>query len=387
MRNVAEDPPAVPLLDINRENRLVRDEIQQAMARVCDQGCFLHGDEVRKLEAALAARCGVPHAVSCASGADALLLALMAHEIGPGDEVILPSFTFFATAGAVWRLGARPIFVDIDPVTYNLSPALVEAAITSRTRAVIPVHLFGRCAEMQAIVEIAQRHQILVVEDAAQAIAAAHRDRAAGAWGDIGCFSFYPTKNLGGFGDGGMLTVGDETTAERLRLLAAHGMQPRYYHSHVGINSRLDTLQAAVLNVKEGQLDRLTDRRRANAARYREWLATAVDATQLVLPEEDADGFHVWNQFTIRVPGGRRDALRSFLQERRIGTEVYYPVPLHQQVCFADLGYGPGSLPHTENAAAEVLSLPVFPELSEAEQHAVVTGVTEFFAASSRAVA
>ena len=240
---------------------------------------------------------------------------------------------------------------------------------------------------MQAIVEIAQRHQILVVEDAAQAIAAVHRDRAAGAWGDIGCFSFYPTKNLGGFGDGGMLTTGDEATAERLRLLAAHGMQPRYYHSHVGINSRLDTLQAAVLNVKEGQLDRLTDRRRANAARYRDWFAAAVDATQLVLPEEDASGFHVWNQFTVRVPGGRRDALRSFLQERRSGSEVYYPVPLHQQVCFADLGYGPGSLPHTETAAAEVLSLPVFPELSEAEQHAVVTGVTEFFAASSRAVA
>ena len=387
MRNVAEDPPAVPLLDINRENRLVRDEIQQAMARVCDQGCFLHGGEVRQLEAALAARCGVPYAVSCGSGSDALLLSLMAHEIGSGDEVILPSFTFFATAGAVWRLGARPIFVDIDPVTYNLDPALVEAAITPRTRAVIPVHLFGRCADMQAIVEIAERHQVLVVEDAAQAIAAVHRDRAAGAWGDIGCFSFYPTKNLGGFGDGGMLTTGDEQTAERLRLLAAHGMQPRYYHSHVGINSRLDTLQAAVLNVKEGQLDRLTDRRRTNAARYREWFATEVDATQLVLPEEDPDGFHVWNQFTVRVPDGRRDGLRSFLQDRRIGTEVYYPVPLHQQVCFAELGYGTGSLPHTENAAAEVLSLPIFPELSEVEQRAVVTGVAEFFAASSRAVA
>ena len=387
MRNVAEDPPAVPLLDINRENRLVRDEIQEAMARVCDQGCFLHGGEVRQLEATVAARCGVPHAVSCASGSDALLLALMSHQIGPGDEVILPSFTFFATAGAVWRLGARPVFVDIDPITYNLSPELTEAAITSRTRAVIPVHLFGCCADMQAIGEIAERHELLVVEDAAQAIAALHRGRAAGAWGDIGCFSFYPTKNLGGFGDGGMLTVRDEQIAERLRLLAAHGMQPRYYHSKVGINSRLDTLQAAVLNVKERQLDRLTSRRRANAERYREWFSPVLDAGQLVLPEDDTDGLHVWNQFTVRVPDGRRDALRSFLQEREIGTEVYYPVPLHQQVCFAELGYGPGSLPHTEGAAAEVLSLPIFPELREAEQRAVVMGVTDFFAASSRAVA
>ncbi|MAV34461.1 MAG: transcriptional regulator [Planctomycetaceae bacterium] len=387
MRTAPEDSPAVPLLDINRENRLVRDEVQQALARVCDAGCFLYGDEVRRLEARIAERCQVAHAVSCASGSDALLLALMAHRIGAGDEVILPSFTFFATAGAVWRLGARPVFVDIDPVTYNLSPERVEAAITPRTRAVIPVHLFGRCAEMAAIGELAGRRDLMVIEDAAQAIAAVHGDRAAGAWGDIGCFSFYPTKNLGGFGDGGMLTTSDQATAERLRLLAAHGMHPRYYHSRVGINSRLDTLQAAVLNIKEGQLDRMTARRRANADRYREWFSATVDEAQVILPADDPHGFHVWNQFTMRIPDGRRDALRSFLQDRQIGTEVYYPVPLHRQDCFAELGYGSESLPHTECAAAEVLSLPIFPELTVAEQRAVVGGVADFFSAANRAVA
>jgi dTDP-4-amino-4,6-dideoxygalactose transaminase len=360
------------LLDINRGNQPLRDEILDAITRVCDSGRFLYGPDVTKLEEAVAAVCETGHAIGCASGSDALLLSLMAIEVGPGDEVITPSFTFFATASPIWRLGAKTVFVDIDPKTFNIDPHEVEKAITPATKAIIPVHLFGQCADMDAICGIAARHGLKVIEDAAQSICAEHRGRPAGSMGDVGCFSFYPTKNLGGFGDGGMITTKDEELAGKLRKLAAHGMKPRYHHSTVGINSRLDTIQAAVLNVKLTQLGKWTNQRRANAARYRELFTAAGLDAYLGLPQEQSDVFHVWNQYTIRVPDGRRNELRERLMERNIGSEIYYPVPLHLQECFAPLGYEPGSLPLTEQAADEVLSLPIFPELTKQEQQLVV---------------
>jgi dTDP-4-amino-4,6-dideoxygalactose transaminase len=370
-------PRSVPLLDVNRSNAALREEFLRAIAAVCDSGRFLYGPDVHEFERAVAAICDVRHAIGCASGSDALLLALMAYDVGPGDEVITTSFTFFATASCIWRLGACPVFVDIEPDGFNIDPERIEAAVTPCTRAIIPVHLFGQCADMGAIHDIASRHNLKVIEDAAQSIGAEYRARPAGSIGDIGCFSFYPTKNLGGFGDGGMLTTNDDDLAGRLRQLAAHGMQPRYYHSMVGINSRLDSIQAAVLNVKLAQLGRWSSQRRANAARYHRLFAESGLDRWLVMPEQLPQRYHVWNQFTVRVPDGRRDALRARLTEMKIGTEVYYPIPLHQQECFRALGYEAGSLPETELAAREVLSLPIFPELTAAEQQLVVSSIEE----------
>lgn len=365
----------VPLLDVGRGNAPLREEFLAAVAAVIDSGRFLHGPEVTQFENNVAQLCGVQHAIGCASGSDALLLALMALDIGPGDEVIVPSFTFFATASAVMRLGAKPVFADIDPVTFNIAPAAVEAAVTPATRAIIPVHLFGQCADMQAILDIARRHKLRVIEDAAQAIGATHHGRPAGSLGDIGCLSFYPTKNLGGFGDGGMLTTSDGELAQRLRLLAAHGMSPRYHHREIGINSRLDTMQAAILGVKLQYLGEWTAARQANAARYWQLFREAELDQALALPQS-APG-HVWNQYTIRVPGGRRDEVRSQLAQAGVGAEIYYPVPLHMQQCFTSLGYREGSLPATEQAAREVLSLPIFPELTDAELQTVVCRLGE----------
>ncbi|MEO8498069.1 MAG: DegT/DnrJ/EryC1/StrS family aminotransferase, partial [Planctomycetota bacterium] len=363
-QNRTIEPQNVPLLDIVGENRPLHEEILEAIREVFESGRFLYGPAVSELESALAELSGAKHAIGCASGSDALLLALMAMNIGPGDEVIVPSFTFFATASAVDRLGAKIVFVDIDPTTFNLDPAKVAAAITPNTKAVIPVHLFGRAADMTELQRIADAAGIRVIEDAAQAIGAKHRDRGVGAWGDVGCFSFYPTKNLGGCGDGGMLTTSDDELAERLRLFAAHGMNPRYYHRVVGINSRLDTLQAVALCVKMKHLPRWTESRRQNAARYHELFAAAGLTDQFVLPADDTDGTHVWNQFTIRVPDSRRDGLRSHLAALRIASEIYYPIPLHQQECFRHVDHVPGSLVESERAAAEVLSLPVYPDLT-----------------------
>lgn len=362
---------SVPLLDMSRSYHLLRDEILDALSSVCQSGRFLHGPDVTKLEESVADLTEVDHAIGCASGSDALLLALMALDVGPGAEVIVPSFTFFATASAVWRVGARPVFVDIEPDTFNLSPAAVARAITPATRAIIPVHLFGQCAAMTELNEIARRYELHVIEDVAQAIGARHAGRMAGSWGAIGCLSFYPTKNLGGFGDGGMLTTNDAEIADRLRLLASHGMRPRYYHQAVGINSRLDSLQAAVLNVKFPHLKLATHRRAANAARYCELAAAGLDQW-VELPKTRPENEHVWNQFTIRVPHGQRDALRAQLASQGVGSEIYYPVPLHRQQCFQSLGYGEGSLPETERAASEVLSLPIFPELTDAELRTVI---------------
>jgi dTDP-4-amino-4,6-dideoxygalactose transaminase len=358
----------VPLLDVGRGNGPLLAEINAALARVCASGRFVLGPDVQELERKIEAYTGAKHAVACASGSDALLLALMAYDIGPGDEVICPSFTFFATASAVHRLGARPVFVEIDPVTFNVDPAAVSAAITARTKAILPVHLFGQCAAMDELLAIAKKHKLPLIEDAAQAIGAQHRGRHAGAMGDIGCFSFYPTKNLGGFGDGGLLTTNDEAIATRLRRLASHGMNPRYYHSVVGINSRLDTLQAAVLNIKLPHLDAWAAARQTNAARYHELFTAAGLHEILTLPATDSACTHVWNQYTVRVPGGQRDAVRTELAAVGIGAEIYYPLPLHRQECFAALGYAAGSLPITEQAAVEVLSLPIFPELADEEQ-------------------
>ena len=387
----AEQPAArndaVPLLDVSRGNDPLRAEILEAITDVCDSGRFVYGPSCQQLETRVATLCGATYGIGCASGSDALLLALMAIDTRPGDEVIVPSFTFFATASAAWRLGARPVFVDIDPNTFNLDPAQVETAVTSKTRAIIPVHLFGRCADMDPINQIAAQHGLSVIEDAAQSIGAGYRGRAAGSLGDIGCFSFYPTKNLGGFGDAGLLTTSSEELATKLRLLANHGMHPRYFHRVVGINSRLDSIQAAVLNVKLNQLSRWTEARQTNAARYTEMFVAAGLDAKLPLPADSSDSNHVWNQYTIRVPDGRREELRQHLASAQIGTEIYYPIPLHQQECFAELGYEPGCLPETERAAAEVLSLPIFPELTADEQRIVVDCIVDFYAAHGREAA
>ena len=373
--------PAVPLLALDRQYAVLRDAIRGALDRVCDSGKFVLGPDVHDLEAELAQSLSVPHVISCASGSDALLLALMAFDIKPGDEVILPSYTFFATASAVTRLGAVPIFADIDPITYLIDPADVKKKISKRTKAIVPVHLFGRTADMDAILPIAKTAGLPVVEDAAQSILSTWHGRCSGALGDVGCFSFYPTKNLGGVGDGGFLTTTRDDIAARLKLLRVHGMEPRYYHQVVGINSRLDSLQAAVLRVKLPHLDAWTTARQVNAARYQALFAEYDLAGHVAVPDDESRGRHVWNQFVIRAPGGHRDALRKHLASCGVGTEIYYPVPLHLQQCFEYLGWQKGDLPQTELAAEETLALPIFPELTAEEQRTVVGRIAEFFKA------
>lgn len=384
-RPAGTESSAVPLLDIARENGPLTDEIASAMAEVVASGRFVLGPKCTELENALAERTGCAHGIGCASGSDALLLCMMALDIGPGDEVLLPSFTFFATASAVRRLGATPVFVDIEPESFNIDPSDVERKITPQTRAIIPVHLFGRCANMTRLSQIARDHELQIIEDCAQSIDATHAGQTSGNIGLAGCFSFYPTKNLGGMGDGGLITTSDEAFAERLRVLRGHGMKPRYYHGELGINSRLDSLQAAVLLIKLPHLQEWTTMRQKNAQRYtdrfRESFAEAgIEeqlGTDLVLPSPDPEGQSVWNQYTVRVTNGNRDALRQALTESRIGSEIYYPLPLHQQACFADLGWETGSLPVTEQAAKEVLSLPIFPKLTEAELRTTALSVAQ----------
>jgi len=376
----AFDPTqGVPLLDLAAAHLPLLDEMVEALRQVCRSGAFVLGPEVTKLEQRIAEYCQVKHAIGCASGSDALLLALMAYGIGPGDEVIVPSFTFFATASAVTRLGATPVMADIDPETFNVAPASVEACVRPATKAILPVHLFGQCADMDALGQIARRANVPLIEDAAQAIGAEWNGQRAGAIGQIGCFSFYPTKNLGGAGDGGMLTTGDDALADRLRLLRGHGMRPRYYHSLIGVNSRLDSFQAAVLNVKMTHLDDYTRLRQANAARYASLFAEAGLDRVLGLPPDGPNRRHVWNQYVVRVPEGKRTALREHLAAAKIGTEIYYPLGLHQQECFQYLGYKKGDLPETDRAAEEVLALPIFPELSAEQQQFVVSQIARFY--------
>ena len=367
---------SVPMLDVNRQNAPLAAEIERAIAEVARTGAFVHGPACKQFEEATAAYCGVEHAVGCASGSDALLLALMALDIGPGDEVVLPSFTFFATAGAVWRLGARPVFADILPGTFNIDPADVARKRTRATKAVLPVHLFGQCVEMDAL--RAAAGDVPIIEDAAQAIGAEYRGAKAGALALMGCLSYYPTKNLGAWGDAGLITTGDAAVAAKLRILRDHGMNPRYHHSLVGINSRLDALQAAVLSVKLSRLDDWAAGREQNARRYAAQFARLGIDRYLGLPQVAAECVSVWNQFTIRAPGGLRDSLQQFLSDRKIGSAVYYPIPLHLQKCFATLGCQRGTLPVSEQAADEVLSLPIFPEMTREEQDRVIGALAEF---------
>jgi dTDP-4-amino-4,6-dideoxygalactose transaminase len=377
-KNPAATP--VPLLDVKRQYDDLGAEFRAAIDRVCRSGRFVGGPDCEALEQEIATYCQARHAIGCASGSDAILLALMALDIGPGDEVILPSYTFFATASAVWRVGAKIVFCDIDPTTFNLDAEKFEPLITPATKAIIPVHLFGECVEMKAIEKVAWARGLAIIEDAAQAIGAEYAGRRAGSLGDIGCFSFYPTKNLGACGDGGMLTTGREDLAQRLRLFATHGMSPRYYHQVVGINSRLDTIQAAILRVKLPHLDRWTEMREANADHYESLFQDYRLDRILQLPRRVGRNRHVWNQYVIRVPDGRRDALRQRLTDAQVGTEIYYPVPLHLQECFRSLGHGPKDFPESERAAQETLALPIYPELTGHEQRQVVEAVHSFFA-------
>lgn len=367
----------VPLLDLKSQYARIQDEIREAMDAVIRTQVFVLGPDVAALERDVAAYSNCRFGIGSSSGTDALLVSLMALGIGPGDEVVTTPYTFFATVGSIVRVGATPVFVDIDPVSFNLDPSHLEAAITPRTRAIVPVHLYGQMADMSRIMAIADDRGVAVIEDAAQAIGATCHERRAGSIGTLGCFSFFPSKNLGGFGDGGMVVTNDERLAERVRMLSNHGMRPKYYHSLVGGNFRLDTLQAAVLRVKLRHLDDWTEARQRNAATYRTLFHESDLGDVVGLPVEAGMGRHIYNQFVVRVP--RRDELAAHLRESGIGHEIYYPVPLHLQECFSDLGYRAGAFPESERAARETLALPIYPELSKEMLGTVVEAIRAFF--------
>ena len=369
----------VPLLDLQAQYAPLKDEMEEAIRRVMDSQQFILGPDVAALESEIARYTGARHAVACASGSDALLLALMALDIQSGDEVITTPYSFFATAAAIARLGARPVFVDIEPATYNLDVSKIEALITERTRAIMPVHLYGQCAEMEALMETGRRHNLPIIEDAAQAIGAEDHGRQAGEMGTIGCFSFYPSKNLGAAGDAGMLTTNDDALADRLRSLRVHGSREKYRHELLGVNSRLDSLQAAVLRVKLPHLDSWSDARRANAVRYDRLFEDAGLTEEIGLPFVREHVRHIFNQYVIRVRNNRRDALAEHLKRYGVGTDIYYPIPLHLQACFDYLGHRPGDLPEAERAARESLALPIYPELTHEQQSYVVEMIREFF--------
>jgi len=370
--------PRFPFLDLKAQFATIRAEVMEAVTRVLESQVFILGAEVDAFEREFAPLAGGGLAISCASGTDALLLALMALDVGAGDEVIVPPFTFVATAGVVARLGAKPVFVDIDAATYNLDPALLEEAITPRTRAMIPVHLFGLAADMDAILAIARRHRVSVIEDAAQAVGARYRGKPVGNLGNIGCFSFFPSKNLGGAGDGGMLTTMDPSAADRLRVLRMHGSRSKYDYELLGINSRLDALQAAILRVKQRYLEQWTSARQRNAATYIRLFEEHGLKDKVRLPMVPPDRVHVFHQFVIGVRN--RDALRAHLQDEGFPTEIYYPSPLHLQPAFRNLGYQRGDFPRAEAACEEVLALPIFPELREDQQRELISAISDFAA-------
>jgi len=396
----------VPLLDLTAQYQTIKEEVREALEEVLEEQQFILGPKVADLEEKIAAYAGSTYGIGVSSGSDALLICLMAEEIGPGDEVITTPYSFFATAGVVSRLGARPVFVDIESDTYTINPDLIEERITSNTRAIIPVHLYGQCADMDRILEIAREKNLVVIEDAAQAIGAEYASKIpmpsqihrAGSMGAYGCFSFFPTKNLGGFGDGGMVVTNDPERAEKLRILRVHGSKPKYYHALVGGNFRLDALQAAVLSVKLPHLDAWTAKRQENAARYdRALQSTGLVGKGLIRPpkpiwrdavseenpvsnpgtQSPTAHYHIYHQYVIATP--RRDGLKAYLFDKGIGTEIYYPVPLHLQACFQDLGYKQGACPVAEEAARTSLALPVYPELTVDQQEYVVNSIREFF--------
>ncbi len=369
---------SVPLLDLRAQYASMKDEFIREISEICDSQHFILGPKVEKFEAEAAAYCQSKFAVGVTSGSDALIIALMVEGIGAGDEVITTPFTFFATVGAIVRVGATPVFADIDPVTYNIDPAKLEAKITARTKAVIPVHLFGQAADMDPIMEVAKRHNLVVIEDACQAIGSEYKGRRVGSIGDYGAFSFFPSKNLGCFGDGGLVTCNDPEKAKLLKIFRNHGQSGTYIHDYVGGNFRLDALQAAVLSIKLPHLDSWSEMRQANAAEYRTLFAAAGLEGKIELPQEAAYSIrHIYNQFCIRVKDGRRDELLAKLRERGIGCAVYYPLSLHLQACFKELGGKVGDYPVSEAASAEIMALPIYPESTSAMREEVVSAIRE----------
>jgi dTDP-4-amino-4,6-dideoxygalactose transaminase len=380
-------PVVVPLLDLKAQYAALRDEVRTAVDRVLESQQCINGPEVTQLEKEVARYSQARHCVGVSSGTDALLLSLMALDVGPGDEVITTPYTFFATAGSISRLGAKPVFVDIDPVTFNINPAKIEEAITPRTKAIMPVHLFGQCADMDPILTIAKKHKLAIIEDAAQAIGSEYHGKRAGSVGTVGCFSFFPSKNLGAVGDAGAVTCNDDALARRLVKLRGHGAEVKYFHDEVGGNFRLDTIHAAVLSVKLRYLDEWTAGRQANAAFYTAAIESDTVLRSVITPPQVVESRHIFNQYVIRTDD--RDGLKDFLKVRQVGTEIYYPVPMHLQKCFADLGYRKGDFPHSEEAALTTLALPIYPELTDAQKRHVLDSLAAFAAAktSRRAVA
>ena len=386
----------VPILDLNAQHKKIEEEINQAIKRVCASGQFILGDEVAKFEEEIASYCKVDYAIGVSSGTDSLLVSLMALGIGPGDEVITSAYSFFATAGVISRLSAKPVFVDIEPETFNINPFLIEEKITGKTKALLPVHLFGQVAEMSPVMQLAEKYNLAVIEDSAQAIGAQYKDgRIAGTIGDAGCLSFFPTKNLGGFGDGGMVLTRDKKFSEKIRILRVHGARPKYYHKVIGGNFRLDSLQAAILRVKLKYLDEWTEKRQENGRNYRQifiekgleelvHLPKAIYHPHLTPPplrgrieERGIRNYHIYNQFVIRVK--KRDQLKEFLEENGVDTAIYYPISLPLQECFKGLGYRSGDFPQAERAAKETLALPIYPEITREMQGYVVEKIKEFY--------
>lgn len=374
----------IPALDLKAQHDPIKEEIYEAISNVVESNQFILGPSVTALEQEVADYCQAKHCVGVSSGSDALLIGLMALDVQPGDEVITTPFTFFATVGAISRLGAVPVFVDIDPKTFNIDPAKIEECITSKTKGIIPVHLYGQCAEMNPITELAHDRSLFVIEDAAQAIGAEYHGKRAGSMGTMGCFSFFPSKNLGAFGDGGAVTTNDDELAERLRCLRMHGSKPKYYHKVVGGNFRLDAIQAAILRVKLRYLDEWTEGRQGVAARYKElFIKNGLEGVHLQSPSM-VQSRHIFNQFCIRT--NQRDELQKHLTTNKIGNAIYYPVPMHLQQCFSNLNYGEGDFPQSERAAKETLALPMFAELTEVQQQQVVDCMAEFFGAAGRRI-
>lgn len=380
-------PTPVPLCDVSITTRELRPQLDAALKRVLDSGQMILGPEVAALEKELAEYCQANYALGCGSGTEALSLALHGLQIGPGDEVILPPYTFFATVGSVIRCGATPVFCDIDPVTFNIDPYQIESKITPKTKAIIAVHLFGQCADMDPIWAIAERHNLLVIEDAAQSLGAEYKGRRSGTLGAVACLSFYPSKNLGGFGDSGAVTTNDPEWYDRMRVLRQHGMEPRYYHHMVGWNGRIDAMQAALLRVKLPHLDRWVNERREAAKRYDSLIEAGHLQNMLVRPTEAKGRLHTYNQYVVRVQNGKRDELLGYLKANQIGCEVYYPLSLHQQPCFKNLGYNFGSFPASEEAQKCTLALPIFPGITQKQQEIVVDACSAFLRQTARSAA